>query len=48
MRDGTIKYLYMIYLCKEAKMDLTKRYKIADVVISDPPIEEIIEMVYRK
>lgn len=27
---------------------ITRKYNIADIIISDPPIEEIIEMVYNK
>ncbi|MBD3249322.1 ATP-binding cassette domain-containing protein [Candidatus Woesearchaeota archaeon] len=27
---------------------ITRRYNIADMVISDPPVEEIIEMIYKK
>jgi len=26
---------------------LTSKYKIADITISDPPIEEIIKAIYR-
>jgi ABC-2 type transport system ATP-binding protein len=33
---------------KQVLEHITKEYNIADVVISDPPIEEIIEMIFKK